>query len=322
MESGQLTEDEVKLYDRQIRLWGADAQRRMRDSKVLLIGFKGLNAEVCKNIVIAGINSVTILESGVTSLQDLGSHIFLEYSDVGHNRGTSSIRNISLLNPNAKLSSDETLIESKSEDFFKQFQVVCATNCNAQQLKFVNELCRKNGIFFFAADNFGQFGYFFSDLKSYSYVKKAEGEENADKPQEVVTTHYSSFESAFSLNDWTRMKRTPALFFGLNVLFEFQKKEGRNPKSNDESDLKKWKEISEQILKDHKVQVDFVSQEFLQSFANNVSAEISPVCAVIGGILGQEIIKVISGKDEALNNFFFYNPIFSRNSGETAKIPS
>lgn len=30
------------------------SQNRMRAAKILLIGFKGLNAEVCKNIVLAG----------------------------------------------------------------------------------------------------------------------------------------------------------------------------------------------------------------------------------------------------------------------------
>ncbi len=36
-------------------------------------------------------------------------------------------------------------------------------------------------------------------------------------------------------------------------------------------------------------------------------AEISPVCAIVGGILAQELIKVVTGKDEPLSNFFFYN---------------
>jgi ubiquitin-like 1-activating enzyme E1 A len=37
------------------------------------------------------------------------------------------------------------------------------------------------------------------------------------------------------------------------------------------------------------------------------NAEVSPVCAIVGGILAQELIKVVTGKDEPINNFFFYN---------------
>ena len=34
---------------------------------------------------------------------------------------------------------------------------------------------------------------------------------------------------------------------------------------------------------------------------------LSPVCAITGGILAQEIIKAVSQRDVPHNNFFFYN---------------
>jgi molybdopterin/thiamine biosynthesis adenylyltransferase len=57
----------------------------MREAKVLLVGLKGLNSEVCKNLVLAGVDSVTILESEVTNFPDLGAHLFLTADDVGRN---------------------------------------------------------------------------------------------------------------------------------------------------------------------------------------------------------------------------------------------
>lgn len=33
----------------------------------------------------------------------------------------------------------------------------------------------------------------------------------------------------------------------------------------------------------------------------------SPVCAVVGGVLGQEVIKAVSRKDAPHKNFFFYD---------------
>ena len=38
-------------------------------------------------------------------------------------------------------------------------------------------------------------------------------------------------------------------------------------------------------------------------------AEIAPVCAIIGGILGQEVIKAISHKDEPIYNVFAFDGI-------------
>jgi ubiquitin-like 1-activating enzyme E1 A len=37
------------------------------------------------------------------------------------------------------------------------------------------------------------------------------------------------------------------------------------------------------------------------------TAELSPVCAVMGGIIGQEVFKSISGKDETIENYFFFS---------------
>ena len=36
-------------------------------------------------------------------------------------------------------------------------------------------------------------------------------------------------------------------------------------------------------------------------------SELSPVCAVVGGVLAQEVIKALSAKDRPYTNTFFYN---------------
>jgi ubiquitin-like 1-activating enzyme E1 A len=41
-----LNEAEAELYDRQLRLWGFEAQQRMQKSKILFCGVRGLFAEV------------------------------------------------------------------------------------------------------------------------------------------------------------------------------------------------------------------------------------------------------------------------------------
>ncbi len=67
---------------------GATVQKftiRIRESKVLIIGLKGVNSEVCKNLVLAGVHSVTILDHEKVSEEDLGSHLFLSPNDVGKN---------------------------------------------------------------------------------------------------------------------------------------------------------------------------------------------------------------------------------------------
>jgi len=50
------SEFESNLYDRQIRLWGVEAQKRLNNARILIIGMGGLGAEVSKNIILEGSN--------------------------------------------------------------------------------------------------------------------------------------------------------------------------------------------------------------------------------------------------------------------------
>merc|ERR1712018_228112 len=65
-----ISEEEAQLYDRQIRLWGLDAQKRLRSARILVVGMKGLGNEVAKNLVLAGVNSMTILDHEILSKED------------------------------------------------------------------------------------------------------------------------------------------------------------------------------------------------------------------------------------------------------------
>lgn len=47
--SKTVSNEEAELYDRQIRLWGIEAQNRMRECKVLIMGLRGVHTEVRRN---------------------------------------------------------------------------------------------------------------------------------------------------------------------------------------------------------------------------------------------------------------------------------
>ena len=44
--ASELTESEAQRYDRQIRVWGAEAQSRIQNSRVLVCGLSNMNVEV------------------------------------------------------------------------------------------------------------------------------------------------------------------------------------------------------------------------------------------------------------------------------------
>lgn len=78
-----LSPDEIALYDRQIRLWGAQAQERIRSANILLVSLRALGTEIAKNLTLAGVSSLTIIDDEAVTEEDLGAQYFLREEDVG-----------------------------------------------------------------------------------------------------------------------------------------------------------------------------------------------------------------------------------------------
>nr|XP_023026659.1 SUMO-activating enzyme subunit 1-like [Leptinotarsa decemlineata] len=79
----QLSAVEAELYDRQIRLWGIESQEKLRASNVLLIGIRALGSEIAKNILLSGINSLTILDDGVVTKEEQVKNFLLYPDSIG-----------------------------------------------------------------------------------------------------------------------------------------------------------------------------------------------------------------------------------------------
>jgi tRNA A37 threonylcarbamoyladenosine dehydratase len=47
----------------QIRVWGLDAQKRIRGAQILVVGLGSLAVEVCKNLLLAGVGGITIVDT-------------------------------------------------------------------------------------------------------------------------------------------------------------------------------------------------------------------------------------------------------------------
>lgn len=331
-ETAVITEDEAALYDRQIRLWGLDAQKRLRAARVLLIGVGGLGAEVAKNIVLAGIRSLTLLDDQKVSLQDSCNQFLIDQSHHVTNRAEGSLHRTQQLNPMVEVRVDTESCSSKSEQFFEAFDVICATCCTLSELLRLDDICRRRKIAFFAGDVFGYFGYMFADLHEHEYAEDIALQTSSDSHVNIVNesgeppakkrhikddhqktvkkvSSFAPLRDAISV-DWnleanaTKLRKTPKTYFIIRILLEFRAREGRDPDIDHvDVDVDKLKEITCEVLKSLGVREDLLDLDFTE---HCVSA-LSPICAITGGILGQEIIKAVSQRDAPHNNFFFYN---------------
>jgi len=54
---------------------GHDAMHRMGKADVLIAGMRGLGVEIAKNVILAGVRSVTVQDEGVVEWRDLSSQV-------------------------------------------------------------------------------------------------------------------------------------------------------------------------------------------------------------------------------------------------------
>ncbi|XP_039910115.1 SUMO-activating enzyme subunit 1, partial [Hirundo rustica] len=249
---GGISEEEAAQYDRQIRLWGLEAQKRLRASRVLLVGLRGLGAEVAKNLILAGVRGLTLLDHQQVSPEDSRAQFLIPVGSQGRNRAEASLERAQSLNPMVEVKADPESVESKPHEFFTQFDAVCLTCCSRESMVRINQICHKNGIKFFTGDVFGYHGYMFADLGDHEFVeekpkvaKVSTGVEDGPEakrarlePAETTMVkkrlEFCQLRDALAV-EWRGEKATAALrrtapdYFLLQVLLRFRTETGRDP---------------------------------------------------------------------------------------------
>ncbi|KAG9130009.1 hypothetical protein Leryth_026544 [Lithospermum erythrorhizon] len=157
----ELSEQETALYDRQIRIWGVVAQRRLNKSHVFVSGLNGTLVESCKNVVLAGVGRLTLHDDRVATEDSLLSASCLVRQPDNSETPVKSI---------AELCSEWDL-SSFGVEFFKDFDAV-VVSCCSQSTKSLQQ---------------GSCAEIFIDLNNHSYSKK-------QKESILYQLKYPSFE--------------------------------------------------------------------------------------------------------------------------------
>jgi len=111
-------------------------------------------------------------------------------------------------------------------------------------------------------------------------------------------------------------KRTNSVFIITHVMLEFYSKHSRYPStSSRESDVQELKSLQTQVLE--KLGLDESILKNNNDWHNSVFGELSPVCAIVGGVLAQDIIRAVSAKDTPIRNFFLFDGIHCGGSIES-----
>lgn len=144
----------------------------MIQSNVLIVGLDGLGVEIAKDVILAGVKSVTLHDPTVCTMADLSTQFYLSQADLGQPRAASCLQKLAELNDYVPVRlHPANEIESVSE-----YRVVVACNQPLSVQLALNEQCRAHGAAFIVAESRGLFGHLFCDFGSQFLVQDATGE--------------------------------------------------------------------------------------------------------------------------------------------------
>jgi molybdopterin/thiamine biosynthesis adenylyltransferase len=114
MTAAPFTEDQVQRYARHIILpnIGGAGQRKLLDSKVLVIGAGGLGSPVLLYLAAAGIGTIGIVDFDHVDVSNLQRQILHTNADVGRSKVASAVEHLEAVNPTIELVPHDTLLFS------------------------------------------------------------------------------------------------------------------------------------------------------------------------------------------------------------------
>lgn len=91
-----VTRSGKERYERQESIWDTD---KLEKAKVLVVGAGTLGNEICKNLALAGIGHITVIDFDTIEEVNLNRCLFFKEDDIGRNKTEALIERIRELNP-------------------------------------------------------------------------------------------------------------------------------------------------------------------------------------------------------------------------------
>jgi len=144
---GSLNKDQIERYSRQIVLKniGASGQKKIIQSKILIVGMGGLGCPVAEFLVRAGAGLLGIVDSDNIDLSNIHRQSLYNMSDLRKSKVYVAKNKLKKINPDVKINCYKIRLNKNNyQKIIKNYDYIIDGSDNFKTKFLVNDFCKKN----------------------------------------------------------------------------------------------------------------------------------------------------------------------------------
>lgn len=142
-----LSREELERYDRQIRIFGEDGQKKLKRARVLIAGIGGLGSSISIYLTAAGVGRLILVDSDIVELSNLNRQVLHWDKDVGKSKVRSAEEKLRGLNPEVDIEALSAKIDEGSVfELARNVDVIVDAMDNFETRYLLNRVALKRGV--------------------------------------------------------------------------------------------------------------------------------------------------------------------------------
>jgi molybdopterin/thiamine biosynthesis adenylyltransferase len=140
----ELTEEQLQRYSRHILIQevGLEGLKKIRRSKVLIIGVGGLGSANALYLAAAGVGAIGLVDGDVVDLSNLQRQVIHFTPDTGKSKIQSALEKINAMNPDVQVNSHPTLVKANNiRGLISDYDFVIDATDNFPAKFLINDAC-------------------------------------------------------------------------------------------------------------------------------------------------------------------------------------
>ncbi|MDC3207927.1 HesA/MoeB/ThiF family protein [Candidatus Pelagibacter sp.] len=141
-----LSKSQIERFSRQLVLKniGANGQKKILSSKILIVGVGGLGCPAAENLVRAGIGTIGLIDDDIINLSNIHRQSLFNSKDVKKSKVSVAAKKLKEINPLTKIKTYKLRLNKKNiKNIIKNYEIIIDGSDNFETKFLINDYCIK-----------------------------------------------------------------------------------------------------------------------------------------------------------------------------------